>query len=161
MRRNTVVVAMRVSDEDRQRTVEELRRHCAAGRIDVDEYAARIERTLSATTFEELDAIRSDLPMMRIAEPGGHGIWAGGATRPFPGPRALGVAGPHTEPDDDLLGLSDRIGAMVVAVITVIVVLTAILVSLVAEWTWAVLLLAGWAAGVLQGRVGRHGRSHR
>jgi hypothetical protein len=50
---------------------------------------------------------------------------------------------------------------MVVAVITVLVVLTAILVSLVAEWTWAVLLLAGWAAGVLQGRVGRNGRSNR
>ena len=161
MRGNTVVIAMRVSDEDRQRTVEELRRHCAAGRIDVDEYAARIERTLSATTLEELDAIRSDLPMMRIAEPGGHGIWAGSPPRAFPRPRALGPAGPRTEPEDDLPRVSDRLGAMVVAVITVIVVLTAILVSLVAEWTWAVLLLASWAAGVLQGRIGRNGRSNR
>ena len=161
MPRNTVVTAMRVSDEDRQRTVEELRRHCAAGRIDVDEYAARIERTLSATTLEELDAIRADLPIMRIAEPGGHGIWAGGTTRSFPRPRALGIAGSTTETDDELPRVSDRLGAMVVAVITVIVVLTAILISLVAEWTWAVLLLAGWAAGVLQGRVGRHSRSNR
>ena len=29
---------MRVSDVDRERAVEELRRHCAAGRLDVDEY---------------------------------------------------------------------------------------------------------------------------
>jgi hypothetical protein len=152
---------MRVSDDDRQRAVEELRRHCAAGRIDVDEYAARIERALSATTLEELDAIRSDLPMMRIAEPGGHGIWAGGSTRAFPPRRALGVAGSAAGPGDDLPRSWDRLGAMVVAVITVLVVLTAILVSLVAEWTWAVLLLAGWAAGVLQGRVGRNGRSNR
>ena len=151
---------MRVSDEDRQRAVEELRRHCAAGRIDVDEYAARIERTLSATTLEELDEIRSDLPMMRIAEPGGHGIWAGGTARPFPRPRALGMSGSGSAAGDDLPRMTDRIGAMVVAVITVMVVLTAILVSLVAEWTWAVLLLAGWAAGVLQGRIGRNGRSN-
>ena len=150
---------MRVSDEDRQRAVEELRRHCAAGRIDVDEYAARIELALSATTLEELDAIRSDLPMLRIAEPGGHGIWARGSTRAFPRPRALGVAGSTPEAGEDLPRVSARLGAMVVAVITVIVVLTAILVSLVAEWTWAVLLLAGWAAGVLQGRIGRNGRS--
>jgi hypothetical protein len=152
---------MRVSDDDRQRAVEELRRHCAAGRIDVDEYAARIERALSATTLEELDAIRSDLPMMRIAEPGGHGIWAGGSTRASPPRRALGVAGSAAGAGDDLPRSWDRLGAMVVAVITVLVVLTAILVSLVAEWTWAVLLLAGWAAGVLQGRVGRNGRSNR
>jgi hypothetical protein len=41
------------------------------------------------------------------------------------------------------------------ALITVVVVLTAVIVALVAEWTWAVLLLAGWAAGVVQGRLGR------
>ena len=152
---------MRVSDQDRQRTVEELRRHCAAGRIDVDEYAARIERTLSATTLEELDAIRSDLPMLRIAEPGGHRIWAGGTTRAFSRPRALGGGDSAPPAGGNLPRVTDRLGAMVVAVITVVVVLTAILVSLVAEWTWAVLLLAGWAAGVLQGRMGRNGRSNR
>lgn len=99
--------------------------------------------------------------MMRIAEPGGHGIWAGGTARAFPRPRALGTGGSDTEAGQDLPRVADRLGAMVVAVITVIVVLTAILVSLVAEWTWAVLLLAGWAAGVLQGRIGRNGRSNR
>ena len=121
---------MRVSDEDRRRVVEELRRHCAAGRIDVDEFSARIERALSASTFEELDLVRSDLPMLRIAEPTG---------RSGPGP---------TSP-------STRLTAVTTALITVVVVLTAVIVALVAEWTWAVLLLAGWAAGVVQGRLGR------
>ncbi|HMC41157.1 MAG TPA: DUF1707 domain-containing protein [Acidimicrobiales bacterium] len=146
---------MRISDEDRQRTVEELRRHCAAGRIDVDEYAVRIEQALSATTLEELDAVRADLPMMRIAEPGGHGIWAGGSSGPsLRRPAALG-SGPAPAPPEERTGLKPRAAAMGVAIIAVVVVLAAIAVTLAVEWTWAVVLLAGWAAGMLQGRLGR------
>ena len=37
---------MRASDADRQRVVEELRRHCSAGRLDVDAFAARVEAAL-------------------------------------------------------------------------------------------------------------------
>jgi DUF1707 SHOCT-like domain len=142
---------MRVSDEDRRRVVEELRRHCAAGRIDVDEFSARIERALSASTFEELDLVRSDLPMLRIAEPSGRGQRPGGAG-------ASRVPAPRT-PDRDQKGRSaspsTRLTAAATALITVVVVLTAVIVALVAEWTWALLLLAGWAAGVVQGRLGR------
>ncbi len=70
-RGNTVRAEMRASDEDRKRTVDELRRHCAAGRLDVDEYASRIERAMLAASLEELDDLRADLPMLRIAEPAG------------------------------------------------------------------------------------------
>jgi hypothetical protein len=142
---------MRVSDEDRRRVVEELRRHCAAGRIDVDEFSARIERALSASTFEELDLVRSDLPMLRIAEPTGRNDRPGGAGSsrvPAPPTSDRGQSGRSASP-------STRLTAVTTALITVVVVLTAVIVALVAEWTWAVLLLAGWAAGVVQGRLGR------
>lgn len=151
---------MRASDEDRQRTVDELRRHCAAGRIDVDEYASRVERALTASTLEELDAIRADLPMLRIAEPAGGGVWAGrnGAA----GSRLPARTESHGAGSDDRSTRADtRLVAAAVAVITVAVVLAAIVVGLVAEWAWALLLIAGWAAGVVQGRLGRGGKRPR
>jgi hypothetical protein len=155
---------MRVSDEDRQRAIDELRRHCAAGRIDVDEYAARIERALSATTLAELDEVRADLPMLRIAEPGGHPIWAGGRRRAVPAGRALESAWPGVGRDGPEHGgsavgeASARIGAIGVAVITVAVVLAALAISLAFEWGWALVLLSGWVAGLVQGRMTRRSR---
>lgn len=140
---------MRASDEDRQRAVDELRRHCAAGRIDVDEYASRIERALSAASLEELDEIRADLPMLRIAEPAGGRTRAG---RPDPGRALEIVAGVRSGGGSD-----QKVVAIAVALVTVIVVLSAIVIILVAEWTWAVLLLVGWAVGLAQGRLGRRG----
>ncbi|HET6965300.1 MAG TPA: DUF1707 domain-containing protein [Acidimicrobiales bacterium] len=147
---------MRASDEDRQRTVEELRRHCAAGRIDVDEYASRIERALTAATLEELDQLRSDLPMLRIAEPAGRHTRVGGG---LAGLLALGDGDGHHR--TAAAGPDRRILALGVAAITVIVVLAAIALSLAAEWTWAVVLLAGWAAGVAQGTLVRNRRRPR
>lgn len=152
---------MRASDEDRQRTVDELRRHCAAGRIDVDEYASRVEQALSASTLEELDAVRSDLPMLRVPEPARGGVWAG--RHGVPGSRSAtgaGVGGGSRERD-----LSSRAGtrlvAAAVAIMSVAVVLAAIVLGLVAEWAWALLLIAGWAVGVIQGRLGRSAKRHR
>ncbi len=145
-----------MSDEERQRAIEELRRHCAAGRIDVDEYACRIERALSATTLAELDEVRADLPMLRIADPGGHGIWAGGRARSVSLRKAdkdAGSAGAATG-----AGPVERAGALAVALIAVAVVLAAIVISLAFEWTWAVVLLAAWAAGLVQGRLGRRAK---
>jgi hypothetical protein len=148
---------MRISDEDRQRTIEELRRHCAAGRIDVDEYAARIERALSATTLTELDEIRADLPMLRIAQPAERqarsGPDRGVATASR---RASTEGGPDSS--RDFAGRAGRPTALVVALITVAVVLAALVVSLAFEWTWAVVILAAWAVGVIQGRLRRRGR---
>jgi hypothetical protein len=134
---------MRVSDADRQRVVEELRRHCAAGRIDVDEYASRVQRALGAATFEELDEVRSDLPMLRIADPvgaSGHPVRSATAA----GPLSAGFA-----------GAGRGVWAVALAALTVLFVAVALVIGLLAEWTWAFLLLAGYAAGLLQGRIRR------
>ena len=151
---------MRASDSDRQRTIEELRRHCAAGRIDVDEYARRIEVALGASDLDELDRLRADLPMLRIPDPAGTAtgrVWADrGRTTALSGeagPRALpGGAGPT----GGFLG--PRVTAAAIALVSVLVVLSAVVLTLAAQWTWAEVLLAGWVVGLLQGRLGRSRR---
>lgn len=141
---------MRASDLERQRTIDELRRHCAAGRLDVDEYALRIEKAMSATTLEELDHLRSDLPMMRIADPARGRGWPGrqlvGAGSSDGGLTAIRSVG--------LPRGSDRITAVALAVVAVAVVVSVLVLALLAEWVGAAVLLAGWLLGVLQGRLG-------
>ena len=142
---------MRVSDAERQRVIDELRRHCAAGRLDVDEYAARLERAMTASSLEELDSLRSDLPMLRIGEPAGHSdprIWARGSV-----PDRLSEA----KRDDGAPG-GLRLAALAVAVLSVALVLAVIVLSVAVSWTWAAVLLAGWVIGVVQGRA--RGRAH-
>lgn len=130
---------MRVSDTERQRAIDELRRHCAAGRLDVEEYAARVERAMSATTLEELEKLRDDLPMLRIPEPtGGGGIWARS------GPPAV-ISEERTT--------GGRLAATMVAVLAVVLVLAAVVLAVVASWTWAVLLVIGWVAGEAHARL--------
>lgn len=137
---------MRASDADRQRTVDELRRHCAAGRIDVDEYASRIERALAATTLEELDELRADLPMLRVADPiGTSRLSTLPATRPRGADKTAGEAA----------ALKERALALAMVAVAVAVAVAVVVLSLAAEWTWAALLLAGWVIGILQGRLGR------
>lgn len=101
---------------------------------------------MSATTLEELDRLRSDLPMVRIADPLGRaaGIWASGR-KALPG----GDGAPSRAAT-----VPARIAAVVVSLISVLVVLSAIVLGLAAEWAWAGVLLAGWVLGVLQGRLG-------
>ena len=149
---------MRASDSDRQRTVDELRRHCAAGRLDVDEYAARIERALGASTLEELDQLRADLPMMRIADPAGNpGRNGVRSDRGLPPAGRLPARDRAAGADQDHHGRL-RLGATAVVALTVLVVVSALVVGLAAQWTWAALLLAGWLVGLAQGRIGRTGR---
>jgi hypothetical protein len=130
---------MRVSDTERQRAVDELRRHCVAGRIDMEEYAARVEKALVATTLEELDRLRADLPMLRVAEPAGAGgIWA----RPAPSTGRARVVGAS---------------AAVSVLLLVAAVLAAVVLAVAASWTWALLLAVGWLAGAAYSRA-RAGR---
>src|SRR5687768_17619707 len=49
--------------DDRDRLVEQLQRHAAAGRLSLDEYAERVDRVLVARTHGELAAVVHDLPL--------------------------------------------------------------------------------------------------
>jgi hypothetical protein len=53
---------MRASDADRERVLDSLRDHGAAGRLTTEELEERADRTLAARTFGELDAVLADLP---------------------------------------------------------------------------------------------------
>jgi hypothetical protein len=56
---------MRASDADRDRVVDMLRDHGAAGRLDTEELEERTDRALAARTMGELDAVLADLPAVR------------------------------------------------------------------------------------------------
>ena len=149
---------MRISDAERQRAIDELRRHCGAGRLDVDEYAARIERALAATTLAELDDLLGDLPMLRIADPAG----ANGSARQL-GPGRLRIG----EPSSDTYArrgraLTNRVAASAAVILAVVVLLLVVVLASATSWTWAVLLLVvGWVIGVVQGRISRVGSGRR
>lgn len=53
---------MRVSDAERREVVDALRRHCADGRITLDEFAERAGQVYGARTAGELAVVRADLP---------------------------------------------------------------------------------------------------
>jgi hypothetical protein len=150
---------MRVSDTERQRAIDELRRHCGAGRIDMDEYSVRLERALTATTLAELDELLADLPIVRIADPAGMGPSAG--TSSAGGSAAVARVsrmGPDSTDDGNYAArgkaLSKRLGTTAVVVLTVVMVLAAVVLALAASWAWAAVLLVGWFVGVLQGWLG-------
>src|SRR3954453_13635079 len=51
-----------ISDDQRERVIDELRRHCGAGALTLDEFAERAGRVWAAPTSRELAAIVADLP---------------------------------------------------------------------------------------------------
>jgi Domain of unknown function (DUF1707)/2TM domain len=57
---------IRVSDDERERVVARLHRHCAAGRLSAEELDERIGHAYAARTGAELEQVTADLP----AEPG-------------------------------------------------------------------------------------------
>jgi fatty acid desaturase len=57
--------ALRVSDADRERVVEELRAHAGDGRLDLDELEERTSAALAARTLAQLRAVKADLPARR------------------------------------------------------------------------------------------------
>jgi hypothetical protein len=61
--------AMRASDEDRERVVAALKRHCTAGRLTLDELPERVERAYAAATLAELEDLTRDLPDRQRREP--------------------------------------------------------------------------------------------
>ena len=63
---------MRASDEDRERVVEMLRDHGAAGRLSTEELEQRTDAALHATTHGDLDALLRDLPHLGDARRAEH-----------------------------------------------------------------------------------------
>ena len=53
---------IRASDKDRDRTAELLREHHAQGRLTPEEFDDRVDRTFTAKTIGDLDALLADLP---------------------------------------------------------------------------------------------------
>lgn len=53
---------LRCADADRERVVEELREHYAAGRLTLEEFQERSDTAYAAKTFGDLAGITSDLP---------------------------------------------------------------------------------------------------
>src|SRR2546426_12441736 len=62
---------VRVSDVDRNRMVDELRRHCADGRLTLDEFSERVGLVYSARTSTDLVAVTADLPAELVTTPVG------------------------------------------------------------------------------------------
>lgn len=54
--------AIRASDEDRERLIDDLRDHAVAGRLTTEELEQRLQATYAARTTAELDTLRRDLP---------------------------------------------------------------------------------------------------
>ena len=52
----------RASDEDRSRTAAALGEHYAAGRLTLEEFQERLDKTYAAATLGELDRLMADLP---------------------------------------------------------------------------------------------------
>jgi hypothetical protein len=62
---------VRVGDSEREQVVEELRRHFAAGRLEIAEYEDRTSAALKARTRGELEPLLTDLPGVRAASQSG------------------------------------------------------------------------------------------
>jgi hypothetical protein len=56
---------LRVSDADRQSTIDALSRHTADGRLTLEEFEARVDETLQATTHRDLEVALRELPADR------------------------------------------------------------------------------------------------
>ncbi|HEX8804704.1 MAG TPA: DUF1707 domain-containing protein [Acidimicrobiales bacterium] len=60
---------IRVSDGERQAVVDELREHCGAGRLELDELEERTSAALSARVRGELEPLLDDLPELHPPAP--------------------------------------------------------------------------------------------
>ncbi|HUC56309.1 MAG TPA: DUF1707 domain-containing protein [Streptosporangiaceae bacterium] len=58
--------SVRASDQDRDRTAQLLSAHHAAGRLDPEEFAERLDRVYTAKTVDDLDELTADLPAIDL-----------------------------------------------------------------------------------------------
>jgi hypothetical protein len=68
---------MRASDADREAVANSLRRHCAAGRLEVEELEERLAATFAARVVGDLEALLADLPRGRPKRPPSNSIRVG------------------------------------------------------------------------------------
>jgi hypothetical protein len=59
---------IRASDEEREKAIDKLRSHAAAGRLEVEELEERIDAAFAARTREDLTALFTDLPRVRPSQ---------------------------------------------------------------------------------------------
>jgi hypothetical protein len=59
--------SLRVGDKERDAVSEILRQHHLEGRLDSDEFQARLERCLASKTYADLDALIADFPRKQTA----------------------------------------------------------------------------------------------
>ena len=78
--------SLRVGDRERDAAGEILRQAHVEGRLDNDEFQTRLERSLTAKTYVDLDVLVADLPREPAAAPAGHDP---GWRRPWPVPFLL------------------------------------------------------------------------
>jgi hypothetical protein len=57
----------RVSSAEREQVIDQLRVHAGQGRLDLDEFAGRVDEALTAKTGRELRTVLRDLPRIRTA----------------------------------------------------------------------------------------------
>jgi uncharacterized protein DUF1707 len=60
----TTTENLRVSDAERQQTIDQLTRHTADGRLSLDEFEGRVDEVMRARTASELAAALRDLPVV-------------------------------------------------------------------------------------------------
>ena len=77
---------LRVGDKERDAVTEILRQRHLEGRLDADEFQARLERCLAAKTYAELDELIADLPREEAERGRGRQTWT---WRPWPLPFLL------------------------------------------------------------------------
>jgi Domain of unknown function (DUF1707) len=60
---------LRVSDDERDSAVTELREHAVAGRLTLEEFSERVDQAYAARTRKELELVQRDLPSAPVAPP--------------------------------------------------------------------------------------------
>jgi hypothetical protein len=146
---------MRASDTDRERTASLLREHHAQGRLTAEEFNDRIDRTFTAKTIGELDALLADLPGIDLYRLPAAGI------RPAP-PGALrsrsGRDSAVARPGDGTVSPRTAITWGTWAAISSLLAVVWLVVGLVsggAAWfPWFLLVVIPW--GIALGRRPRH-----
>jgi hypothetical protein len=88
---------LRASDADRERTAQLLREHHAVGRLTVEEFNERLEKTFAARTLGELDELLADLPAIDLYQLPSAGIR----------PTRRGGSGPRLRADGAVLPALD------------------------------------------------------